>query len=121
MTESQIEKKIVQALEFMGCMVVRIQGRGVNGVPDLIVHHDTLTAYLEDKTPRGRLSAHQVQFRADAEAHGIRVLTARSVEEAVTTVSEWFGIPCPPVASTPPGSARPRSAKGRSRSTILRN
>ncbi len=120
MTESKIEDRIVKALRSMGCMVVRIQGRGVNGVPDLIVHHDTLTVYMEDKTPRGRLSAHQVQFRADAEAHGIRVLTARSVEDAVTQVSEWFGIPCPDDA-TPPATASPCSGKGRRKSTTSRS
>lgn len=121
MTESKIESMIVTALEALGCMVVRLQGRGTNGVADLIVHHETLTVYVETKTPRGRISAHQVQFRQQAEAHGIKTFTVRSVEEAVTLVSEWLGItPCHN-ADVLPLTAKPCSAKGRSRSTTMRS
>jgi hypothetical protein len=120
MTESNIEKKIITALENLGCMVVRIQGRGVNGIPDLIVHWETLSVYVEDKTPKGRLSAHQVQFRANAQAHGIKVLVARDPDEAVRLVSEWFGIPCLD-DDIPPVTARPCSGKGRRKSTTSRS
>jgi Holliday junction resolvase len=92
MTESKIESKIITALEALGCFVCRTQGRGTNGVPDLAVMYDTQFCWLENKTTHGRVSAHQVQFRKRAESHRIRVFTVRSVEEAVTKVSEWFGI-----------------------------
>ncbi len=92
MTESKIEAKIVAALEDLGCWVIRIQGRGVNGIPDLIVHRRGHTLYLEDKTPKGRLSAHQIQFRERAEAQMIPCKSARSVEEAIQVVIKEFGI-----------------------------
>lgn len=92
MTESKIETKIVSALEKLGCMVVRIEGRGVNGIPDLVVHWEGLTVYVEDKTRVGRLSAHQKRFREKAAKHGVTVLVARTPEEAIELVSQELGV-----------------------------
>jgi hypothetical protein len=58
------------------------------GTPDLCL--PALGAWLEVKTPRGRLSKEQRDWHAKAAKHGVPVATVRSVSEAVKVVRMWM-------------------------------
>lgn len=92
MTESAIEKKTVEALAKLNVMSTRVAGRGVNGVPDLVLHYEGLTCWLEMKTLTGRISPVQVGFKRRAAKHGVTVLVAYGVSDAITKVIDEFGI-----------------------------
>lgn len=66
------EPDIVQALERIGCTVLRLSGAGV---PDLAVHHRGRWIMAEIKTQKGKLT--------DRQEWGPEVLIWRSVDEAL--------------------------------------
>lgn len=80
---------IIKALRALGHFVVPIRSSDP-GVADLLVFPRTLAppwrnlpVFLELKVAKGKLLASQVEWRASAEARGIRVVTVRSVDETL--------------------------------------
>lgn len=81
--EGQILVGVRHLLQFKGWFIVRIhQGLGCHkGITDLIATKAGKTLWVEVKTPTGKLSAYQLQFRGDIERHGGTYLVIRSIEE----------------------------------------
>ncbi len=90
MKESDIQAQIRDYLRWKGWFVVKIhQSLGsYKGIADLVAVKDGHTVWIEVKTPKGRLSKHQEQFRDDIWAHGGIYLVARSVEDIERELKE---------------------------------
>jgi hypothetical protein len=107
--ETRIQRLIVTALQAKGLWVVRIAGQGtvqmtargagvlkkseMAGFPDLLVlGPEGLTAWLEVKAPKGRLSPIQKSRHARLQALGHCVAVVRSADEAlkVLEANGWF-------------------------------
>lgn len=92
---------IIKALRAMGHFVIPIRSSDP-GVPDLLAyplvdwmapmstetHLDILAngsrpVFLELKVAKGKLRQSQIEWRASAEARGVRVVTVRSIDEAL--------------------------------------
>lgn len=97
MSETQLQASIVDSLEKMGYLVIRVQSGKVRvrggwmqlapeGTPDLCVL-SSHTTWLETKTLTGRLRPAQVAWHERAKKGGHRVAVVRSVAEALTAVS----------------------------------
>ena len=99
MSETALQHSIVEALEKMGLLVIRIQcGRvkvrggwmqlAPEGTPDLLVTGSKYLrkAFLETKTPVGKLSQVQRVMHQRLVRSGERVFVVRSVEEAINAV-----------------------------------
>jgi hypothetical protein len=59
------------------------------GTPDLLLAYRGRTFALELKSDRGRLTAEQRACHEDLELAGVRVATARGLDEALTQLAEW--------------------------------
>ena len=99
-SEAQIKKTIEEFLEYhqnLGNLVWNRQNSGqlivsagpqsrykVNlcqvGTPDIVVHRDGRTLYIEVKSKEGKLTTEQKDFQAKLYAQGIHTFTVRSVE-----------------------------------------
>lgn len=90
--ESDIQRSVKQYLQMRGFKVSKIMQGPLSelGIPDLwcigIIkkHKDIQMMYqfwCEVKTPTGKMSKHQLKFKADVEALGGTVLIARSIED----------------------------------------
>jgi hypothetical protein len=79
---------IVAGLRALGHFVVDLAGVG-DGVPDLLVWPyrpgalEAAPRFIELKVGKGKLRASQRYWRMGAELRGIRVATARSLDEAL--------------------------------------
>jgi len=58
------------------------------GVPDIVVQAGPVVAYIELKTPTGRLSAAQVEFREYCATWGVSWYLCRSVEDVYAAALE---------------------------------
>lgn len=90
--ESDIQRGIKQYLQMRGFKVSKIMQGPLSelGIPDLwcigIIHKNSefdhfYQFWCEVKTPTGKMSKHQIKFKADVEALGGTVLIARSIED----------------------------------------
>ena len=95
--EGAIQREIVDALERLGFLVIRLQSGLVRfrgsfihlapkGTPDLMV---VGFGFLECKTARGKLNADQVAWHKRAAELGERVAVVRSGRQAIETVLMW--------------------------------
>jgi hypothetical protein len=67
-----------------------LQGIGAyKGIPDRIVHVNGKVHYIEFKKVKGKLSEHQLAFKAQCEADGIDYHVIRSLDEAIELVNAW--------------------------------
>lgn len=81
--EVDIQNAIRDQLRWHGWFVIRHQqGLGsLKGLSDLTALKDGQTVYIEVKTPTGRLSEYQEQFKAEIESRGGLYIVARSVDD----------------------------------------
>lgn len=81
--ETGIRRAIVDFLRVHGWKVVRLVQSPLSekGIPDLVAIRCGQTVWIEVKTPKGRLSAHQRAWLQDLEEHGGWWIVARSVED----------------------------------------
>jgi hypothetical protein len=91
--ESDIQAAIKEYLQWTGWFCVKIhQSLGsYRGIADLYALKDGVHLWIEVKTPKGRLSKYQEQFRDDVLAHGGTYIVARSVDD-VERVLRALGI-----------------------------
>ena len=59
------------------------------GTPDIVVHRNGLTLYIEVKSKEGKLKPEQVNFHKLLYAQGINTYTVRSVEEVQKRLGFW--------------------------------
>ena len=56
MTESQIQKKIIDNFTDRGFMVVKLMKTNTNGIPDLLILKNGIAKFVEVKKPNGEIS-----------------------------------------------------------------
>ena len=56
MTESQIQKKIIDNFTDRGFLVVKLMKTNTNGIPDLMVLKNGVCKFIEVKKPNGKIS-----------------------------------------------------------------
>lgn len=95
MTETAIQKEIMDYLRARGCLVYRMNAGIIKlgrrtihlapaGTPDLLVlNRYGNTTWIEVKTPDGKLSRDQRAMQAELESRNQDVITVRSVEEVM--------------------------------------
>ncbi len=83
MKESDIQRQIKEYLQWKGWFVFKIhQSLGSHkGIADLYAIKRGQGIWIEVKTPKGRLSEHQENFRHNLELHGGRYILARGIED----------------------------------------
>jgi Holliday junction resolvase len=87
MTESEIERDIIQYLRLRGYMVLRTHGPRnrplAEGLPDLLVCRESYKepVFVEVKNETGKLSIAQAEMHAALTEHGVRVIVARSIAD----------------------------------------
>lgn len=90
MSESEIQKQIIDALKLSGHLLFRMNaGKAANnirlcpkGTPDLLaISRGGKTTWIEVKTPSGALRPAQKEMIADLESRGQRVIVARSLDD----------------------------------------
>lgn len=81
--ESDIQRQIKDYLQLKGWFCVKIhQSLGsYKGIADLYAIKDGRHIWVEVKTPMGKVSPYQEQFRRDVEAHGGKYVVARGIED----------------------------------------
>jgi len=103
-SEDDIHKSIVEYLRLRGIVFfhipnesrapvqyrAKLKALGVRaGVPDLCVLLKYGVGFIEIKSPTGRLSPTQKDFRQDCEKRGIPWGLARSIEDAESLLTQW--------------------------------
>jgi hypothetical protein len=95
-TESEIQRRIIEAAELAGCIVWRMNaGRGRNnqrlaraGTPDLLLlTADGRYVWVEVKTQTGRLNPDQVNMHMALSARQATVITARLVQDVIDEIT----------------------------------
>lgn len=89
MSESDIQRDIIGALEAAGAIVMRMNaGKArVNirmtpaGTPDLLAIGRHKTYWVEVKTPEGKLRPAQIEMIETLEARGHTVIVARGIDD----------------------------------------
>lgn len=91
--ESDILRQCRDCLRLRGWLVYRMQqGLGAHrGFPDLVAVRAGQVLFIEVKTPRGRLSRYQEQFRDEITEQGCTYLVVRSVEDIIGALEAKAG------------------------------
>ena len=93
-SETKIQKHIIDALYKLGWLVLRNHAQGVKytggrgknpsaGIPDLLAVKESKYVWIEVKTPKGKLSKSQEDMHLKLRFHGATVLVATSVEDII--------------------------------------
>lgn len=91
MRESIIQKQIMKWLENEGWYVVKIIQTNKNGWPDLQIHADGITIFIEVKSDKGKLSELQKYRHKQLQDIGFHVITTSSLnhlQNEFTQISE---------------------------------
>ena len=91
MTESEIQKQIIDYCTAKGALVFRMNAGSRNynnkqapkGTPDLFVVKKPVAVWVEVKTPTGKVSEVQEKMHDRLRELGQRVIIARSVEDVM--------------------------------------
>lgn len=81
--ESKIQSSIISRLQREGWLVIKLIKTNTNGIPDLIVHRNGFTAYIEVKRPGQKPRDLQLYRMKQLRDHGIQCITVDNVEECL--------------------------------------
>jgi hypothetical protein len=83
--ERDVLKQVRDYLSWHHWLVVRIQqSLGCHkGLPDLLAVRDGVVLFIEVKTPKGKLSRYQEQFRDELKAHGGNYVVIRDLADVM--------------------------------------
>ena len=59
MSESKIQKKIIDNFTERGFLVIKLMKTNTNGIPDLLILKEGIAKFVEVKKPNGKISALQ--------------------------------------------------------------
>lgn len=81
--ENEIQQDVREYLQWRGWYVIRNQQSlgSHRGLADLTAIKDGRVVFIEIKTPEGRLSRHQRNFRDEILSHGGEYIVIRSLDE----------------------------------------
>jgi len=82
-TETEIQGSIKTFLQWQGWFVFKIHQSALSykGIADLYAIKAGRGVWIEVKTPRGKLSEHQVAFRDEIVRHGGEYVVATGIED----------------------------------------
>ncbi len=94
MTESEIQKQIIDYCKSIGGIVFRMNagGRGYNikkppkGTPDLLIVLDRISLWIEVKTKTGIVSKDQIFMHMELVRMGQNVVVARSLDDVIDKI-----------------------------------
>lgn len=85
--ETKIKKAIKEYLNLLGIdHYYNLQGMGgYPGLPDMCFFdkRDNMLVFLEVKTPKGKMSPHQIKFKEMIKPYKVKHLMARSVDDVI--------------------------------------
>ncbi len=93
MTESTVERKFVEGLQALGCLVWKFVSPGTAGVPDrLVILPNGTIFFVEMKQDDGKLSAIQKAQHERLRMHGANVVTLWGSEDVAffTRYISWY-------------------------------
>jgi len=96
MTESQIQKEIIEALKLHGALVFRLNSGSrqknvklcPSGTPDILAILPHKTLWIEVKTEKGILRPSQEKMISELIKRGQIVLVARSVDQVIEEIKD---------------------------------
>ena len=71
MSESKIQKKLIDELEAQGCYVIKLMKTNKNGIPDLLSFKDGVATFIEVKKKGNKLSRLQQYRLAELDKHNL--------------------------------------------------
>lgn len=88
--ECEIERLLVERVEALGGLCLKVTTLGRRGFPDrLVIRHGGRVQFVELKKPRGsRLSIHQRQYRALLEALGADYTVVKTEADIARLLSQ---------------------------------
>lgn len=93
MTETEIQKQIIDHLTKQGWMVFRMNSGSragtrlhKKGTPDLMAQKDGETIWIEVKKPSGKLSPDQLKKHKEIRANGFIVIVAFSLQDVIENI-----------------------------------
>jgi hypothetical protein len=81
MKESDIQKDIIKYFEMFNFLVVKIIQTNKNGWPDLQVHKDGTTIFIEVKSDKGKISELQKYRHEQLRQQGFVVIITSSIND----------------------------------------
>ena len=81
MREAEIQHQIIKTLEDAGWLVVKIIQTNRNGWPDLQIHKNGFTYFIEVKSENGKVSELQKYRHKQLEKQGFRVFIVSSLKQ----------------------------------------
>ena len=89
MTEADIQRKMIAAVEKLGCLVIKIIRANKSGIPDLLILVPGGKAvFVEVKKPGGKPSKLQEYYISQLRLLGFTAFWSCSVDDVVTAVSK---------------------------------
>ena len=86
LSEAYIQRQGAERLRKLGCLIVKMKGEKMNGMPDLLVIPMNSPMYfIEVKTEKGQLTRIQEFVHKKLDTQGVEVHVARSVQEIEDT------------------------------------
>jgi len=79
--ESSIQRQLLQALASEGIFAFKVMSASVRGVADVCAMHQGKVYFIEVKTSKGRLTAHQEWFASKCRMNGVQYIVCRCKED----------------------------------------
>jgi len=94
LSESEIQKQIIDYCTAKGCLVFRMNSGSRNynnkqapkGTPDLLVVKKPVAVWIEVKTPTGKVSEVQEEMHSELRKRCQRVIIARCLEDVMEII-----------------------------------
>ena len=103
MTEADIQRKMIVAVEKLGCLVIKIIRANKSGIPDLLILVPGGKAiFVEVKKPGGKLSKLQDYYIQKLRLLGFTAFHSSEVQDVVSMVSR--NLPDPKIPQQLPKS-----------------
>ena len=83
MTESQIQKKIIDHYTKEGWLVVKLIKTNTNGIPDLMILKDGTTRFIEVKKPGGKIAELQKYRIKQLRQQGFDAVVMDGIESVI--------------------------------------
>lgn len=94
MTEADIQRKMIEKVEKLGCLVIKIIRANKSGIPDLLILVPGGKAvFVEVKKPGGKPSKLQEYYIAKLRLLGFAAFWSNSVDDVVATVVKFLPDP----------------------------
>ncbi len=81
--ESNLQQKVLQLFKHHNILAIKVETKSKRGWPDVeALYPSGTTIYIETKTPRGRLSVHQMHIHEEIRQRKGIVYVINNIEDA---------------------------------------